>query len=464
MRIIICGGGHVGLGIAQYLEGEYEITLIDTSPAVLAEASEKVDLQTILGNSADPETLKRANAGTAGILISVTGTDEINIVTCQMAHAIFNVPLKIARLRNPHYTQSVWSETYRTAYLPIDAMISPEEEVAAAIIRHLQFPFASEVFDLADQKLQIIGIKVPFKSPLLFTPIQHFDTLFPDLKLAVLRIIRNKTILLPEEKDEFLPEDEVYFLVPTTSTPHLIEALGYKEEQNYRLLIFGGGRVGLRLAEEVESRYPSVSCTLIEYQKKQTRHLVNHLSNTLVLQGDALDDHILKEAGIESVNTVVAVTNDDKVNILGSLLAKRSGARRAVTLVNRKTYISLMFSLGIDKILSPSTLTISLILQRVRKGYVQMVHSLGERMGEIMEIDVDPTSYAVGLPLSEINSRKEMWISVVIRRNQILFPDPKFVLEVQDRVVLTITRNGHKRLRRFFEPRFDLIHERPSEE
>ncbi len=456
MKVIICGGGHVGLSIAQYLEGEYDITLVDSSASVLSEISDKVDLQTILGNAADPATLQRAGAENANILIAVTESDEINIVTCQMAHSIFNVGLKIARLRNIHYTQSTWSQVYYGAYLPIDVMISPEEEVASAISRHLQVPFAFDVFSLANGRFQVLGMKLPPKSPLFFTPIRHFDTLFSDLHLVVLRILRNKQVFSFTDRDELLPGDEVYFLLPETSLNRFIDALGYKDEKNQRLLILGGGRVGLRLAEEIEKNHLFISSTLIEYDKSQTRHLVNKLKTTLVLQGDALDTTILQESGVESVDTVVAVTDDDKVNILGSLLAKKHGARRAVTLINRRGYTSLMLSLGIDKILSPSTLTISLILQRVRKGYIQLVYSLGDRTGEVMEIDLHPGAYAVGLSCGEINSNRELMISAIIRQEEILFPTEDFVLCPRDLIILMITRNGYKRLRRFFEPRFDL--------
>ncbi len=456
MKVIICGGGHVGLSIAQYLEGEYDITLVDSSSSVLSEISDKVDLQTILGNAADPATLQRAGAENANILIAVTESDEINIVTCQMAHSIFNVGLKIARLRNMHYTQSTWSKLYCDAYLPIDVMISPEEEVAAAISRHLQVPFAFDVFSLANGRFRVLGIKLPPKSPLFFTPIRHFDTLFSDLHLIVLRVLRNKQVFNFTDRDELLPGDEVYFLLPETSLNRFIDALGYKDEKNQRLLILGGGRVGLRLAEEIEKNHPFISSTLIEYDKSQTRHLVNKLKTTLVLQGDALDTTILQESGVESVDTVVAVTDDDKVNILGSLLAKKHGARRAVTLINRRGYTSLMLSLGIDKILSPSTLTISLILQRVRKGYIQLVYSLGDRTGEIMEIDLHPGAYAVGLSCGDINSNRELMISAIIRQEEILFPTDDFILCPRDLIILMITRNGYKRLRRFFEPRFDI--------
>jgi trk system potassium uptake protein TrkA len=455
MNVIICGGGHVGTSIAQYLEGEYEVTLIDTSQAVLSEVSGKMDVQTVLGNAADPDTLERAGARSAGILIAVTGLDEVNVVTCQMAHSIFDVRLRIARLRNPHYTQATWAGDFRDSYMPIDVVISPEEEVAAAITRHLQVPFAFEVLSLADDKLQVLGLKVPPKSPLFFTPIRHFDKLFPDLKIVVLRILRGKEILVPTDRDELLPGDSIYVLLLKAESYRFIEAIGYQEEQSHRLLILGGGRIGLRLAEEIERVYPLISCTLIEYEKFQTRYLVSQLNNTLVLQGDALDTQILQEAGIDSVDTVVAVTNDDKVNILGALLAKRSGARRAVTLVNRRSYVSLISSLGIDKILSPSTLTISLILQRVRKGHVQMVHSLGERVGEILEIDVQATAYAVGLSIGEMNIRKELWIVAVMRAGQILFPPQEFVIQAQDHAIVTISRDGYRRLRRFFDPRFE---------
>jgi trk system potassium uptake protein TrkA len=302
----------------------------------------------------------------------------------------------------------------------------------------------------------VLGIKLPPKSPLFFTPIRHFDTLFSDLHLIVLRVLRNKQVFNFTDRDELLPGDEVYFLLPETSLNRFIDALGYKDEKNQRLLILGGGRVGLRLAEEIEKNHPFISSTLIEYDKSQTRHLVNKLKTTLVLQGDALDTTILQESGVESVDTVVAVTDDDKVNILGSLLAKKHGARRAVTLINRRGYTSLMLSLGIDKILSPSTLTISLILQRVRKGYIQLVYSLGDRTGEIMEIDLHPGAYAVGLSCGDINSNRELMISAIIRQEEILFPTDDFILCPRDLIILMITRNGYKRLRRFFEPRFDI--------
>jgi len=456
MKVIICGGGHVGLSIAQYLEGEYDITLIDASPTVLADISEKVDAQAILGNAADPDILEKAGAHEADIIVAVTGLDEINIVTCQMAHTLFNVSLKIARLRNTFYTTGSSLDAYRRVHLPIDVMISPEEEVAAAISRHLQVPFAFDVFDVASGRLKILGVTLPPKSLLFFTPLHQFEKIFPDLQLTVLRILRGKDVLIPREEDALLPGDAVYFLLPQDQLEQFIEALGLKDEQSQRLLIIGGGRVGMRLALEIERNHPTISSTLIEYNKSQTHHLVSQLSNTLVLNGDALDNQILQEAGVEFVDTVVSVTNDDKVNILSSLLAKRHGARRAVTLVSRQDYMSLMVSLGIDKTLSPSHLTISLILQRVRKEYIRHTHSLGERIGEVMEIELHPTAHSVGLEISDVNARKDMQVTVIVRKGDILFPSSSsLVLQAKDLLIVTTTRNGYKQLKRFFAPRID---------
>ena len=464
MKVIICGAGHVGLSIAQYLEHDYDVSLIDDSAEVLAEVAEKIDVKTILGSSADPEILAKANAQDADILIAVTSLDETNIVTCQMAHQLFNVNLKIARLRNVFYTSHASSQAYRDHYMPIDVIISPEEEIAQAISRHLQVPFAFDVFDLTcggkGAGLKILGIKMPPKSLFLFTKIRHFEQIFPDFQLSVLRILRGQEVITPSEEDELQPEDEAYLLFPTDQLELVVDTLGLKDEHSHQLLIVGGGRVGLKLALEIEKSHPSISSTLIEYNKAQTHQLVSQLTSTLVLQGDALDSQILQEAGVEFADTVVAVTNDDKVNILSSLLAKRHGARRAVTLVSRKDYIPLLLSLGIDKTLSPSHLTISLILQRVRKGSIRRTHSLSEQAGEVMEVELHPMAQGVGISLHEINSRKDLQVNAIIRQGKILFPQ-KFssvgegVLKEKDLLVITTTRTGYKTFKRLFDPRFD---------
>lgn len=454
MKIIICGGGHVGSSIAQYLSEEYDIALIDTSLEVLSNLSEKMDLQTIHGSASDPDILKHAGAHQASALIATTGYDEINMVVCQMAYSLFQIPLKIARVRNQNLFKPEWSHLYHPDHLPIDVMISPETEVAKTISRNLNISHAFEVISLGGGRLRVIGIKIESKSPVLFTPLRHFHTLFPHLNIHILRISREQKIVPLLDTEELLPGDEVFFLTKTAQVFEAMAAFGYQEEIAQKIILLGGGNIGLLLAEEIEREHPELACTLIETDKEKSRFLVSQLKNSLVLQGDALDISILQEARVELTDIVIAVTNDDKVNILASLLAKHCGARRTITLMNQKGYIPH----GIDKIINPSSLTISTILQRVRKGYIHTIHSLGENQGEIIEVEISVTSYATGLTVQEINNRKDIHIFAVLRQENILFPSSEFVLQVHDRVILIVAPDGFKKFKKFFEARAEEEH------
>lgn len=453
MKIIICGGGHVGSSIAQYLSEEYDVAIIDTSAEVLANLSEKMDLQTIYGSASDPDILAHAGAAQANAIIAVTDYDEVNMIACQMAYSLFHIPLKIARVRNQNLFKPEWNHLYHPDHLPIDVMISPETEVAQTISRNLNISHAFEVISLAGDRLQVIGIKIESKSPVLFTPLRHLYTLFPHLSIQILRIFREHKIITPVDTDEILPGDSIFFITKTAQVSEVMAAFGYAEEISQKIIILGGGKIGLRLAEEIEKEHPELACTLIESDKEKTRFLVSQLKNTLILQGDALDANILQEARIELTDIVIAVTSDDKVNILASLLAKHYGARRAITLVNQKGYIPF----GVDKIINPSSLTISTILQRVRRGYIHAIYSLGENQGEIIEVEVSITSYAVGLTIQELNNRKEIYIFAVLRQENIIFPSPEFMLQPQDRVILIVAPDGFKKFKKFFESRLEGI-------
>lgn len=451
MKIIICGGGHVGSSIAQYLSADYNVALIDTSSDVLSEVSQKMDLQTIHGNAADPDILKHAGASQASALIAVTAYDEVNMVACQVAYSLFQVPLKIARVRNRNFFNPEWGHLYHPDHLPIDVMISPETEVAQTISRNLNIAHAFEVISLAGGRLQAIGIKIEPKSPVLFTPLRHLYSLFPHLSLYILRIFREHKIITPLDTEELLPGDEIFFITKTPQAFEAMAAFGYQEDMAQRVIILGGGKIGLRLAEEIEKDHPEMACTLIELDKIKSRFLVSQLKDTLVLQGDALDTNILQEARVELTDIVISVTSDDKVNLLASLLAKHCGARRTITLVNQKSYIPF----GIDKIINPSSLTISTILQRVRRGYIHAIYSLGENQGEIIEVEVSLTSYALGLTVQDLNSRKDIHIVAILRQENIIFPSAEFILQLHDRVILIVAPDGFKKFKKFFESRID---------
>ncbi|MEH0002849.1 MAG: Trk system potassium transporter TrkA [Holosporaceae bacterium] len=453
MRVVVCGAGNVGLSIAQYLGDAYDITLVDQDSVVLAGVTDKLDVRTVTGHAGDPEVLKKAEAHRADIFIAVTGSDEVNIVACQMAHSLFDVQLKIARLRLMNTFAPSWFDPYKKSYLPIDIVISAEEETAQEIIRHLKAPFASSVMSFFQEKAYVLGIQLQADSPLLDYPIKHLDKVLGPLNASVVRVVRHKKAFIPATHHTLNAHDMVYILVPAEQLEAFTRVAGYQEDTTESILILGGGRTGLLLASHIEESYPSLSCVLIEYQNTQTRHLVSQLSNTIILQGDALDPMILEEAGVQLTDYVIAITDDDRVNILGSLLAKRYGAKRAITMVQRQSYVSLMSSLNIEKPLNPSFLTISLILQRVRKNYVVALHHLDDSvLATLMEIKLEQGAYAIGKTIASINRLKEIRVFAVLRKGALVPARDEEVLEEGDHLLIFSNKAHSKKIKHYFEP------------
>jgi trk system potassium uptake protein TrkA len=458
VKVIICGAGQVGYSIARYLSThDNDVTVIDQSEELITDVSATLDVRGITGFASHPDVLSRAGLSDADMIIAVTFADEVNMIACQIAHSLFNVPLKIARVRNKSYLNPDWSDLYKPDHLPIDLIISPELEVARAIGRGLEVPGAFEVIPFAEKTLQMVGIKCKAKAPILNTPLRLIENLFPDLDLRVLFIVRGDAGFVPTLTDELLENDEVYLLIPTEHLMHTVEAFGFSEQKSQRLLILGGGNVGFCLAEEVEVNYPSISLMLIENDKERAKFVANGLSRAVVLRGDALDREILREANAKISSKVVAVTSDDKVNILASILAKRMGAEQAMALVNSSSYSSLVSSMGIDSVISPKALTVSSILQYVRRGRIRAVHSLRDGFGEIIEAEAIGTSSVLGMTIEDINMPRSLVIGAIIRDGEILMPRDDLVIKVHDRIVLMVTSPAVKRFEKLFSVRLEYF-------
>jgi trk system potassium uptake protein TrkA len=458
VKVIICGAGQVGYSIARYLSThDNDVTVIDQSEEIINDVSATLDVRGIVGFASHPDLLSRAGLSDADMIIAVTFADEVNMVACQIAHSLFNVPLKIARVRNKSYLNPDWADLYKPDQLPIDLIISPELEVARAIGRGLEVPGAFEVIPFAEKTLQLIGIKCNAKAPILNTPLRLLENLFPELNLRVLFIVRGDAGFVPSSTDELLEKDEVYFLIPTENVMHAVEALGFSEQKSQRLLILGGGNVGYCLAEEVELNYPSISIMLIENDKARANFIANGLNRTVVLRGDALDREILREANAQITQKVVAVTSDDKVNILASMLAKRMGAEQTMALINSSSYSSLISSMGIDSVISPKALTVSSILQYVRRGRIRTVHSLRDGFGEIIEAEAVGTSSVLGMTVDDINMPRSLFIGAIIRDGQILMPRRDTIIKVHDRVILMVTSPAVKRFEKLFSVRLEYF-------
>jgi trk system potassium uptake protein TrkA len=458
MRIFICGAGQVGFNIARHLTMEgNDVVVIDTSPDLIRRINDNLDAQGVVGHASRPDVLERAGIADADMIIAVTHTDEVNMVACQVAHSLFDVPIKIARVRQQSYLDPAWSNLFSREHLPIDVIISPEVEVARAIVRRLKVPGSFETIPLADDKVRLLGVHCDMHCPLINTPIKQLTQLFPELNIVIVGLLRNDQPVRLSGEDELRIGDDVYFVVETAQVTRAMAAFGYEEPEARRILICGGGNIALLLAQEIEAAEAGINIKIIEADAERAATVASMLSGTIVLHGDVLDPEILEEANVASTDTVVAVTDDDETNILASLLAKRHGAHRAITLLNKSTYEPLTTMLGIDVVVSPRNITASTILQHVRRGRIHAVHTIREGFGELIEAEALETSSLVGAPLRDINLPAGVMIGAIVRDGQVISPRGNTVIQNKDRVVLFATADVVRKVEKLFSVRLEYF-------
>ena len=459
MKVVVCGAGKVGFSIARYLAADKaDVTVIDQSPELIQKVQDSLDVRGFVGFASHPNVLDEAGLSDADMLIAVTLADEVNMVACQIAHSLFDVPTKIARVRGQAYLDPTWRSLFSRDHLPIDHIISPEIEVAQAVARRLMRGGVLESYPFLEGRAKLIGLTCGPDTPIINTPLRQIAALFPDLNIVVVGLTRGERVVIPSAKDQLLAGDEVYFVVETAHEDRAMAAFGFEAEGARRILVLGGGNIGVTLASTVESQ-PGVVARLIEHQRDRAQFAAQSLDRTVVLQGDALDPEILEEAGVDTVETVVAVTNDDRVNIIASLLAKRYGAGRAVTLVNDPMYSQLIRSLGVDVVVSPRSITVSSILQHVRRGRIRSVYSLGEGFGEVIEADALETSDLTGKPLGEATLPDDVVVAAVLRGadDRVEIPNAETVIEAGDRVLIFAGSAAVRRVERILRVRPDFF-------
>jgi trk system potassium uptake protein TrkA len=457
MKVIICGAGQVGYHIASYLAGEQnDVTVIDQSPELIARVNETLDVQAFVGNASQPDVLENAGAGDSDMIIAVTFADEVNMVACQVAHSLFNVPTKIARIRQQSFLEPVWADLFSRDHMPIDVIISPEIEVAQAISRRLAVPGAFDMIPLAEDKVRVLGVRCTEDCPIVHTPLRQLTELFPDLHIVVIGIVHEENAFIPKSTDQMLPGDEVYFVADTEHVPRALAAFGYEEQEAHRMVIIGGGNIGLNLAKLIEST-SDMTARIIERDQARARKIASMLPDTMVTFGDGLDSEILEEINIRSADTVVAVTDDDETNILGSLLAKRYGVERTIALANKTTYSSLVTTLGIDVLVNPRAITVSTILQHIRRGRIRAVHSLRDGFGEVIEAEALETSPLVGSQIREGKLPSGVIIGAIVRDGKVIIPRGDTDVRARDRVILLATSGSVKKVEKLFAVRLEFF-------
>lgn len=462
MKVVVCGAGLVGFNIARYLAGAgNEVTVVDQRPELVQKIGENLDIRALLGHASAPSTLEEAGAADAEMLIAVTHADEVNMIACQVAHSLFGVPTKIARVRRQDYLDPRWRDLFRREHLPIDVVISPEVEVAHAIALRLEVPGAVNVVPFVEDKVRLVAIRLEPETPVLDTPLRQLTFLFPNLHLVCVAVVRGGRFFLPDADDTLLPGDEVHFVVETAQLALALPAFGYGAERSERVVIAGGGNIGLYLAQELERAEKAPSVKVVEADPDRAALVAERLRRGTVLCGDARDLDILREANVDSAEALVAVTNQDEINIMSGLLAKHLGCRRAMALYNNANYTGILGAIGIDIGINPRETTVSSILRHVRRGRITSVYTLRDGEAEVYEAEALETSPIVGRPLRELRLGRSILIGAIVRRegekDVVLRPTGDSVVQPHDRVVLIARSDAVRRVEQLFAVRVDYF-------
>jgi trk system potassium uptake protein len=451
MKVIICGAGQVGFGIAERLSQEdNDVSVIDTSAELIAHITETLDVRGYVGHGAHPDVLARAGADQADMIIAVTLYDEVNIVACEVAHAIFTVPTKVARIRAQSYLTPEYSDLFSRENVPIDVTISPEIEVGRLVLRRLSFPGATDVVRFAEDRIAMIAIECMEDCPVVDTPLQQLSQLFPDLMATVTGIFRDGELIIPHSSDQLQTGDLAYVVCDRDHTRRTLALFGHEEQEARRIIILGGGNIGYFVARTIEEQQPRMRVKLIEHDRNRAVLIADKLNNTVVLQGSAMDQRILTQADVQDADLVVALTNSDQINILGSMMAKRLGAKSTLVLINEPAYQGFARTAGVDAHINPRAVTISRVLQHVRKGRIRSVYAVQNGMAEVIEAEALETSPLVGRALRELELPDGIRIGALYRDKAFIRPDGSTRIKAKDRVVLLAAASAVRDVEQLF--------------
>lgn len=451
MRVIICGAGQVGYGIAERLAAEKnDVSIIDTAPELIHAIRDQLDVRGFVGHGSHPEVLEAAGAQNADMIIAVTLFDEVNIVACEVAHALFNVPMKVARIRSQSYLQPHYQDLFSRDHLPIDVIISPELEVGEMVLRRITLPGATDVVRFADNRIIMVAIECMEDCPVINTPLAQLTELFPDLPSTVVGVSRNGQLFIPRSADQLVAGDLAYVVTTKDQVRRTLGLFGHDEQEATRIVIAGGGNIGLFVARTLEQRQSRTKIKIIEANKERAVKAADELRRTVVLNGSALDQKLLLEADIQDSDLMVALTNNDQVNILSSVMAKRLGCKGNLALINSPAYHDLTRPLGIDAHVNPSAVTISRVLQHVRRGRIRQVHSIQRGAAEIIEAEALETSPLVGTQLSDLDLPDGMRIGAIYRDQQVIKPSGAVKIKPKDRVVIFALDKAVKQVEQMF--------------
>jgi len=458
MKVIICGAGQVGWQIARHLSGEKnDVTVVDNNPELVRRATDTLDVQGIAGFASYPDILDRAGATDADMIIAATYSDEVNMVICQVAHSVFAIQRKIARLRSQSYLDAIYSDLYRRDHLPIDVVISPEKEVAEAALQRLAAPAAFDTENFLEGRAQLLGITIDDDCPVINTPLRQLTDLFSTLRALVVGIRREGTLFVPTAGDQIFAGDECYIFTDTEDMTRALEIFGKTQAKQERIVIVGGGNVGLGVAKALEARTERVRVKMIEKSRECAERAADELDRTIVLHGDGLDSGLLEEANIATADAVLTVTDDDKTNLLASVRAKEMGCPMAITLINDPTLVPLMGPLDIDAYINPRATTVSSILRHIRHGRVRGVYSIGDAEAEVIEAQVLSTSPIAGQQIKEIAFPEGTIVGGVIKGGKVIRPTGETRIDEGDLIAIFAMADDVPEVERLLQVSIDFF-------
>ena len=451
MKIIILGAGQVGGSLALSLSYEdNDITLVDTNSNLLHDFQDRADLRTVIGEASHPSVLQRAGAKDADMIIALTNSDETNMVACQVAYTLFHTPTKIARIRAIEYLN--YSDLFVQEALPVDVLISPEHLISQYVQRLIEYPGSLQVLDFANGKIQLLAMRADPRGPLIGRNLQKIWELMPETEAKIVALYRNNNSITLDEDTVIHANDEVFFLASTENAKALTTQLRETDKPYKRILLAGGGNIGFHLAKSLENSY---QVKIIERNPERTKFLSESLDKAIVLQGDAADQDMLLEENIEKMDVFCALTNDDEANILSAMLAKRLGANKVMSLINRLSYVDLIESSSIDIAISPQQVTLGTLLAHVRKGDIVAVHSLRRGAAEAIEAVAHgdkKTSKVVGRRIEQIKLPTGATIGAIVRSDDVIMAEADIKIEPEDHVVMFLAdKTGVKETERIFQ-------------
>ena len=443
MNIIICGAGRVGFTIAKVLsEQNHSVTVIDQSSEDIQKINEDLDVKAIVGKATYPSVLEKANAAEADMIIAVTRNDEINMLICQIAYSIFNIQKKIARIRSKDYLNPKFSKVYNKENLPIDVIISPEIEIAKSIQRKLEAPGALDNVTFAQNKIRLLEILVTERCSLVNIPLNELTKKFPKLEANILGVIRNDKFIIMKKNDVMNKDDKAYVIINSEQMQQTLQAFGHEEKISTKILIIGGGNIGFNLAKNIEQSFESARIKIIEKDKSRAEMIANELNNSIVINGNGLDENVLTEANLEEIETVIALTNDDEDNLMACVLVEKfSKDKRTMALINKPNYSLLQSSLKIDDLIDPRMNTVSSILKHVHKGTIETAYTILNGEYEVIEAEIIETSELINKELKNSNLPDEIRIGAILRDKNIIIPRSNFIFKKEDIVVFLAKRD-----------------------